>query len=96
MSDDERIAATIALNLIEMKAEGAFYNRNGNSKTLRFSSGSGKGGLNSNNPQSYLDRALKNPGLDGTPAKMKEVWTEGDYKYTVRVHEGNSLHTDAE
>ena len=30
MSDDERIAATIALNLIEMKAEGAFYNRNGN------------------------------------------------------------------
>ena len=55
-----------------------------------------EGGLNSNNPQSYLDRALKNQGLDGTPAKMKEVWTEGDYKYTVRIHEGNATYTDAE
>ena len=29
------------------------------------------GGLNSNNPQSYLDRALKNQGLDSIPYKMK-------------------------
>lgn len=55
-----------------------------------------KGGSLSNNPQSFLQRALKNQGLDSSPAKMKEVWTEGDYKYTVRIHEGNSMHTDAD
>lgn len=27
---------------------------------------------------------------------MKETWLEGEYKYTVRVHEGNSMYTDAE
>lgn len=27
---------------------------------------------------------------------MKEVWTEGDFKYPVRVHEGNSTYTNAE
>ena len=58
--------------------------------------GAYQGELNARNPQLYLDRALKNQGLDSTPAKMKEVWAEGNYKYTVRIHEGNSVHTDAD
>lgn len=55
-----------------------------------------QGGLNSSNPQSYLEKALNNQGLNSTPSRMKEVWVEGDYKYTVRIHEGNSAHTNAE
>jgi hypothetical protein len=27
---------------------------------------------------------------------MKEVWVDGNYKYTVRIHEGNSEYTNAE
>lgn len=46
-------------------------------------------------PQSYLDDALKRQGLDDVPARLKEVWVEGDYKYTVRVHKGNPAYTDA-
>jgi len=38
--------------------------------------GAYQGELNARNPQLYLDRALKNQGLDSTPAKMKEVWAE--------------------
>ena len=34
--------------------------------------------------------------LEETPNRLKEVWVEGDYKYTVRVHEGNSKYTDAD
>lgn len=39
---------------------------------------------------------MKNQGLEETPSRLKEVWVEGDYKYTVRVHEGNSKYTDAD
>lgn len=56
----------------------------------------GKSGLSSNNPETYLQKALKNQGLEDTPARMKENWIDGDYKYTVRVHEGNSTYTDAD
>ncbi|MBD5463888.1 MAG: RHS repeat-associated core domain-containing protein [Lachnospiraceae bacterium] len=56
----------------------------------------GEGGLKSNNPLSYLQRALENQGLDTTPSRLKEVWIEDDYKYTVRVHEGNSKYTNAD
>ena len=49
----------------------------------------------SNNPQSFLQRALENQGLDTAPNRLKETWSEGDYKYTVRVHEGNTKYTDA-
>ena len=55
-----------------------------------------EGGINSNEPSSYLQRALKNQGLEETPSRLKDVWVEGDYKYTVRVHEGNSKYTDAD
>ena len=48
------------------------------------------------NTESYLQKALNNQGLDNVPSKMKEVWTEGGYKYTVRVHEGNSTYTDVQ
>ena len=30
-----------------------------------------------------------------TPNRLKETWIEGDYKYTVRIHEGNTKYTDA-
>lgn len=56
----------------------------------------GKSGLSSNNPETYLQKALKNQGLEDTPARMKENWIDGDYKYTVRVHKGNSTYTDAD
>ena len=46
--------------------------------------------------QIFLNKALKNQGLDSVPNKMKEVWIEGDFKYTIRVHEGNSAYTNAE
>ena len=52
--------------------------------------------MSSNNPETYLQKALKNQGLEDTPARMKENWIDGDYKYTVRVHEGNSTYTDAD
>ena len=55
----------------------------------------GKSGLSTNNPETFLQKALKNQGLEDTPARMKENWIDGDYKYTVRVHEGNSTYTDA-
>ena len=55
-----------------------------------------KSGINSNNPESYLQRALKNQELEVTPSHLKEVWVEGDYQYTVRIHEGNAKYTDAE
>lgn len=42
-----------------------------------------------------MQRALKNQGLDVTPNRLKETWIEGDYKYTVRIHEGNTKYTDA-
>lgn len=34
------------------------------------------GGDLSNEPQSYLQRALKNQGLDKIPNNLKEVWNE--------------------
>ena len=46
--------------------------------------------------QSYLGDALKRQGLDNIPERMKEVWVDGDYKYTVRVHKGNPTYTDAD
>lgn len=52
------------------------------------------GGL-SNDSQYYLQRALKNQGLDKIPNELKEVWIEGDYKYTVRIHSGNPKYTNA-
>jgi len=46
--------------------------------------------------QAFLQKALKNQELDSVPNRMKEVWTEGDFKYTVRVHEGNPAYTNAD
>lgn len=43
----------------------------------------------SNNPKVFLDAALKRQGLENTPSRLKESWTEGDYKYEVRIHEAN-------
>lgn len=54
-----------------------------------------EGGSNSNSPQSFLQRALKNQEIESTPNRFKETWIEGDYKYTVRIHEGNTKYTDA-
>ena len=54
----------------------------------------GESCTNTNDSQLYLKRALKNQGLDVTPNRLKETWIEGDYKYTVRIHEGNTKYTD--
>ena len=54
-----------------------------------------EGGRKTNDSQLYLQRALKNQGLDVAPNRLKETWIEGDYKYTVRIHEGNTKYTDA-
>ena len=50
---------------------------------------------NDSHPQTYLEKALKNQGLSNLPNQMKEIWIDGDYKYTVRVHAGNSSYTDS-
>ena len=55
----------------------------------------GKSGGLSNNPLSFLQRALKNQGLNTTPNRLKETWIDGDYKYTVRIHEGNTKYTNS-
>ncbi|MBP3568048.1 MAG: hypothetical protein J6K04_02670 [Lachnospiraceae bacterium] len=47
-------------------------------------------------PLTYLQTALENQGLETTPSRLKEVWFEGDYKYTVRVRAGNAQYTEAE
>lgn len=49
-----------------------------------------------NNPQSFLDEALQRQGLDDVPVKLKEVWVDGDYRYTVRVYKGNPAYTNAD
>ena len=36
-----------------------------------------------------------NQGLTSAPDRMKETWTEGQYKYVVRIHEGNPKYTTA-
>jgi len=46
-------------------------------------------------PQSYLDEALERQGLDSTPNRLKAKWSDGEYKYEVRLHEGESQYTDA-
>ena len=48
------------------------------------------------NPRDYLDEALERQGLEKTPKRLKEKWTDGEYNYEVRVHEGNSKYTDAD
>ncbi|OPX42923.1 hypothetical protein CLHUN_32470 [Ruminiclostridium hungatei] len=68
----------------------------GNNGVLVHNANYNKEGLKTNNPQSYLQRALKNQDVENMPARMKETWIEGDYKYTVRVHEGNTAYTDAD
>lgn len=50
---------------------------------------------NYNDPQYFLNHALRRQNLTTAPEKLKEVWTEGDYKYTVRIHAGNPKYTDA-
>ncbi len=42
------------------------------------------------NPNDYLNKALKRQGQTTPPAKMKESWTENGYKYEVRVHPAES------
>ncbi|WP_339098744.1 hypothetical protein A5821_002644 [Enterococcus sp. 7F3_DIV0205] len=49
-----------------------------------------------NVPQNYLDEALKQQGLDTVPKNLKQKWSQDGYNYEVRVHPGNSAHTDAE
>ena len=52
-----------------------------------------KGGAN--NPKLYLKKALRNQQQNLSANRLKESWIEGNYKYTVRIHEGNAKYTDA-
>ncbi|MCY9644770.1 hypothetical protein M5W93_27715, partial [Paenibacillus thiaminolyticus] len=44
----------------------------------------------SNNPSDFLKTAVERQGLDKSPGRFNEKWTEGDYKYEVRAHEAES------
>ncbi|MCL2422045.1 MAG: hypothetical protein FWD03_09325, partial [Defluviitaleaceae bacterium] len=46
-------------------------------------------------PRRYLDEALRQQGLGHTPDNFKHTWTAGGYRYTVRIHPGDSRHTAA-
>lgn len=41
--------------------------------------------LKGTNPEDFLNTALKRQGLDTAPAKLKEPWIQGGYKYEVRI-----------
>ena len=55
-----------------------------------------KGRSATENPRDYLDEALERQGLEKTPKRLKEKWTDGEYNYEVRIHKGNSKYTDAD
>ncbi|THF81686.1 RHS repeat-associated core domain-containing protein [Cohnella fermenti] len=67
---------------------------------LRFAmpKGAGNGGrnlFNSTNPKDFLDEALEQQGLTSIPNGLKHPWTANGYVYEVRIHPGNSQHTNA-
>ncbi|MNI26720.1 hypothetical protein D3C73_804310 [compost metagenome] len=58
----------------------------------------GNGGrnlLNSTNPKDFLDEALEQQGLTSIPNGLKHPWTADGFVYEVRIHPGNSQHTNA-
>ena len=66
------------------------------SEATSHGGGKNEGDSKTENPQDYLDEALERQGLDKTPKRLKEKWTDGEYNYEVRVHEGNDKYTDAD
>lgn len=34
--------------------------------------------------------------MDETPNGLKQIWIDGEYKYTVRIHKGNTEYTSSE
>lgn len=38
---------------------------------------------------------MPNEILNTTPNELKKTWIEGDNKYTVRIHEGNTQYTNS-
>ncbi|WP_258013973.1 contractile injection system protein, VgrG/Pvc8 family [Paenibacillus polymyxa] len=60
--------------------------------------GTGNGGrnlLNTTNPKDFLDEALEQQGLTSIPKGLKHPWTADGFVYEVRIHPGNSQHTNA-
>jgi hypothetical protein len=45
-----------------------------------------------NNPNDYLDHALKRQGLNRLPDRYKEKWSDDKFNYEVRAHEANPVH----
>lgn len=45
------------------------------------------------NPVDYLNKAMKNQGITELGDGLKEKWTEGVYRFEVRVHPGNSTYS---
>jgi hypothetical protein len=58
--------------------------------------GSVPGGAGKTMPQDFLDDALNQQGLQNAPNGLKQTWTEGEYKYEVRVHAGESQYTNSQ
>ena len=46
-------------------------------------------------PDDFLDEALTQQGLKNPTARLKHKWTDGEYKYEVRIHEGENQYTDS-
>ncbi|MDQ0271330.1 hypothetical protein [Cytobacillus purgationiresistens] len=42
--------------------------------------------INSNNPNDYLNAALKRQNLDKAPSSFKEKWSEDGFNFEVRAH----------
>ena len=47
------------------------------------------------NPRNYLDEALKQQSLDKIPRNLKQKWSDGNYNYEVRIHEGETQYTSS-
>ena len=45
--------------------------------------------------EEFLNKALKQQELTSIPNGLKQKWVEDGFKYEIRIHDGNTVHTDA-
>ena len=46
-------------------------------------------------PEEFLNKALKQQELTSIPNGLKQKWVEDGFKYEIRIHDGNTVYTDA-